>query len=95
MALPTFWAICEAVVQGDAHAAEFADMTVEDYASHGIKCDGDVEVLAAQKIQAAQRGRLARLEVQKVALEDAAALIQASYLGRVVRHSAWVQCAGL
>ncbi|CAE7560339.1 CLIP1, partial [Symbiodinium necroappetens] len=35
MVLATFWAICEAVSQGDVQAAEFADMTVEEYVSYG------------------------------------------------------------
>ena len=35
MVLTTFWAICEAVLQGDVEAAEFADMTVEEYVSYG------------------------------------------------------------
>ena len=35
MVLTTFWAICEAVLQGDVQAAEFADMTLEEYVSYG------------------------------------------------------------
>ena len=31
MSLATFWAICEAVLLGDAHAAEFAAITQEEY----------------------------------------------------------------
>ena len=34
MMLPTFWAICEAVLDGDAHAAEFAGMAEEEYRSY-------------------------------------------------------------
>ena len=33
MSLATFWAICEAVLLGDAHAAEFAAITQEEYKS--------------------------------------------------------------
>ena len=33
MRLPTFWAICEAVLRGDAWAAEFAALAEEEYRS--------------------------------------------------------------
>ncbi|CAE7227278.1 CLIP1 [Symbiodinium microadriaticum] len=94
MVLATFWAICEAVSQGDVQAAEFADMTVEEYVSYGTaESSADRELQAAQRIQAAHLGRKTRLQDRPVmvpaeALEQAAARLQAAHLGRLLRQSA-------
>jgi len=94
MVLTTFWAICEAVLQGDVQAAEFADMTLEEYVSYGTaESTADKELRAAQRIQAAHLGRKTRLRdrpmmVPAEALEQAAARLQAAHLGRVLRQSA-------
>eukprot|EP00435_Cladocopium_sp_Y103_P014547 s1488_g3.t1 len=92
MRLPTFWAICEAVAQGDERAAEFADMSLEEYLDG--EDDGqhysEEEVQAAQRIQAAQRGCQARhvyATQARCASEKAAAeKIQAAFQGRMVRE---------
>ncbi|CAE7209601.1 abcG22 [Symbiodinium necroappetens] len=63
MRLPTFWAICEAVLRGDAWAAEFAALAEEEYRSFSNESlAAQALVLAARRIQAAQHGRQARLE---------------------------------
>jgi len=92
MRLPTFWAICEAVAQGDARAAEFADMSLEeyldgeDYGQHY----SEEEVQAAQRIQAAQRGCQARqvyaTQARRASEKAAAEKIQAALHGRMVRE---------
>lgn len=93
MRLPTFWAICEAVAQGDERCAEFADMSLEEYLDG--EDDGqhysEEEVQAAQRIQAAQRGCQARqahaTKQARYACEKAAAeRIQAAMHGRMVRE---------
>ena len=47
MVLATFWAICEAVLQGDLAAAEFADITVEEYASYGQDQNQSTQLMGA------------------------------------------------
>ncbi|CAL1138814.1 unnamed protein product [Cladocopium goreaui] len=92
MRLPTFWAICEAVAQGDARAAEFADMSLEEYLDG--EDDGqhysEEEVQAAQRIQAAQRGCQARqvyaTQARRASEKAAAEKIQAALHGRMVRE---------
>jgi len=94
MRLPTFWAICEAVAQGDDRAAEFADLSLEEYLEG--EEDGqysEEEVLAAQRIQAAQRGRQQRRQRAEEAVKSpsaaeqaAAERIQAAFHGRMVRE---------
>lgn len=75
MAISTFWAICEAVEQGDELAADFADIPVEEYASYGCQAtpQSEEQMRAAQRIQAAQRGRQARRQHQSQAEKQKAA----------------------
>ncbi|CAJ1404901.1 unnamed protein product [Effrenium voratum] len=90
MHLPTFWAICEAVAQGDAAAAEFADMSIEEYLEGQTSGEHytEEEVHAAQRIQAAQKGRQVRDQAsQQAAEEEAARRIQAAHQGRMVREA--------
>jgi len=80
MAISTFWAICEAVEQGEEQAADFADIPVEEYASYGSQATPQAEeqMRAAQRIQAAQRGRQARRQHQSQAEKQKAACPEAA-----------------
>ena len=98
MLLPTFWAICEAVSQGDVQAAEFADMTVEEYVSYGSDDQHAVlmrssmpDALAeAQQDIAAIRASKKRIEDATKKAEEivnaASTKVQAAARGRQVRQ---------